>query len=61
MNEKITPGLILKNIRIRCEYTLRSFCQENNLDPIRYSLIERNKLKPTLEEFGYYINLISKK
>lgn len=61
MSEKITVGLILKNIRLEREYTLSRFCQENNLDPIRYSLIERNELKPNLEEFGYYISLINKK
>ena len=58
---KITSGTILREIRIRSGKTLRQFCIENNLDPVRYSLIERNELRPCPEEYGNYLNLIRPK
>jgi len=56
--EEITVGMILRDIRIRNGITLRRFCLDNSLDPIRYSLIERDELKPSLAEYGEYLNLI---
>lgn len=55
---KITIGWLLKEIRIRKGLTLRTFCLERNLDPLRYSLIERDELRPNLSEINEYLNLI---
>lgn len=55
---KITVGMILRDIRIRSGTTLRRFCRNNNLDPIRFSLIERDELEPNLTEYGEYISLV---
>ena len=55
--EEITVGEILTKIRIRRGKTLREFCLNNNLDPIRYSLIERDELKPNLTELEKYLML----
>ena len=59
--KEITVGMILRDIRIQKGITLRKFCLDNNFDPVRYSLIERNELRPNLEEYGNYINLIRSK
>lgn len=56
--EEITVGMILKEIRIRRGITLRRFCLDNNFDPVRYSLIERDELKPSSAEYGEDLNLI---
>jgi len=56
--EEITVGMILRDIRIRNGITLRRFCLDNGLDPIRYSLIERDELRPNMAECGEYLNLI---
>lgn len=55
---KITIGWLLKEIRIKKGLTLRTFCLERNLDPLRYSLIERDELRPNLSEINEYLNLI---
>ena len=55
--EEITVGEILTKIRIRKGKTLREFCLNNNLDPVRYSLIERDELKPNLTELEKYLML----
>ena len=55
---KITIGWLLKEIRIKKGLTLRTFCLERNVDPLRYSLIERDELRPTLSEINGYLNLI---
>ncbi|MBA7553598.1 hypothetical protein ES705_46192 [subsurface metagenome] len=55
---KITIGWLLKEIRIKKGLTLRTFCLERNLDPLRYSLIERDELRPNLSEINGYLNLI---
>lgn len=55
---KITIGWLLKEIRIRKGLTLRTFCLERKLDAIRYSLIERDELRPNLSELNDYLDLI---
>lgn len=55
---EITIGMVLKDIRIQSGVTLRKFCLPSNLDPLRYSLIERDELKPNLAEYGGYLSLI---
>jgi len=55
---KITIGWLLKEIRIKKGLTLRTFCLERKLDPLRYSLIERDELRPNLSEINEYLNLI---
>jgi len=57
---KFTVGWILREIRIRKELTLRTFCIERKLDAIRYSLIERDELRPNISEINDYLNLIGK-
>ena len=57
---EITIGFILKEIRIRSEITLRTFCIDRKLDAVRYSLIERNELRPNISELNEYLNLINK-
>lgn len=56
----VTIGSILKEMRIRSNWTLRRFCIANGLDPIRYSMIERDIMKPNIEELTHYLNLIKK-
>ena len=51
-------GDVLREIRIKRFLTLRQFCLNRELDPMRYSLIERNELKPTDCEIWEYIALI---
>jgi len=53
--DEITIGWILRDIRIRAGLTLREFCIKKKLDPIRHSLIERNELKPILQEYLEYM------
>lgn len=55
---KITIGWLLKEIRIRKGLTLRTFCLERKLDAIRYSLIERDELRPNMSEVNEYLDLI---
>jgi len=55
--DEITVGWILRDIRIRAGLTLREFCIKKKLDPIRYSLIERNELKPNLREYLEYTEI----
>lgn len=55
---KITIGWLLKEIRIRKGLTLRTFCLERKLDAIRYSLIERDELRPNMSEINEYLDLI---
>jgi len=45
-----TFGEFFKVKRIAMGKTLRSFCEENNLDPGNISKIERNKLAPPSSE-----------
>lgn len=56
--EVVTVGMILREIRIRSGLTLREFCLKNDFDPVRYSLIERDELKPIRAELEDYLNLI---
>lgn len=58
---KVTIGLILKEIRIKSGLTLRSFCIKHDLDAVRYSMIERDVLKPDLFELAKYLELIKQK
>ena len=55
---EITSGMILREIRIRSRLTLREFCLKNDFDPVRYSLIERDELKPNRAELEDYLSLI---
>ena len=55
---EITIGMVLREIRIRSGITLRSFCLNNDFDPMRYSLIERDELKPNMAELEEYLNLV---
>ena len=55
-----TMGGLLKEIRIRHGLTLRRFCLERELDAMRYSLIERNLLRPNESEMNEYLNLMGK-
>jgi len=55
---KLTIGWILKEIRIRKGLTLRTFCLERKLDAVRYSLIERDELRPNTSEINDYLDLI---
>ncbi len=57
----LTTGLLLRDIRIRNGLTLRMFCLDRELDPTRYSMIERDILKPTMTEAYEYLNLIERK
>lgn len=58
---KITIGLLLREIRIRKELTLRTFCIERELDAVRYSMIERDILRPNISEVNEYLDLIKEK
>lgn len=58
---EVTIGSILKEIRIRSGWTLRQFCIIHKLDPIRYSMIERDIMKPNIEELDQYMDLIKEK
>lgn len=58
---EITIGSLLKEIRIKCGVTLRTFCLGRELDPFRYSMIERNVLKPNDTEVNEYIKLVEQK
>ena len=53
----ITIGYILKEIRIRSGITLRRFCINRKLDAVRYSMIERDELKPNELELNEYLEL----
>ena len=55
-----TMGGLLKEIRIRHGLTLRRFCLDKKLDAVRYSLIERNELRPNESEMDEYLNLMVK-
>lgn len=55
---KFTIGFVLKEIRIRSGLTLRRFCLDRKLDAIRYSLIERDLLRPNISEINEYLDLI---
>lgn len=55
---KFTVGWLLKEIRIRKGLTLRTFCLDRKLDAVRYSLIERDELRPNLSELNEYLDLI---
>jgi len=57
---EVTIGSILKEMRIRSNWTLRRFCIANRLDPIRYSMIERDIMKPNIEELNLYLDLVEK-
>lgn len=54
---KITLGWVLREMRIRQGMTLRDFCIERKLDPIRYGLIERDELRPNWSEVNEYLEL----
>lgn len=54
----LSIGVILREIRLRSRITLRNFCLSRNLDPNRYSLIERNLLTPNESEVEEYLKLI---
>jgi len=54
----IKTGNILEEIRIRTGHTLRNFCLSRDLDANRYSLIERDILRPNVEEVNQYLKLI---
>ena len=53
----MTVGWILREMRINKGLTLREFCKRKKIDPIRYSLIERDELRPDRPEVYEYLNL----
>jgi transcriptional regulator with XRE-family HTH domain len=57
----VSPGELLKRIRIRCGITLRQFCLDQGLDARRFSMIERDVLSPTEDEVDKYMGLIKLK
>jgi len=54
----VSPGELLKRIRIRCGLTLRRFCLDRGLDAGRFSMIERDILSPTEDEVDKYLGLV---
>lgn len=54
----ISPGELLKRIRIKCGLTLRRFCLDRGLDARRFSMIERDVLSPTEDEVDKYLGLV---
>lgn len=58
---ELTIGYVLKLIRIKCGLTLRTLCIERDLDPVRYSMIERDVLRPNTAELDVYLDLVGDK
>lgn len=56
---EVSIGKLLKEIRIKCGTTLRTFCIGRKLDPARFSLIERDELRPNEAEVNEYIGLVA--
>jgi len=56
--KEVSVGSLLKEIRIKCGITLRTFCLGRKLDPVRFSLIERDELRPNDSEVNEYLNLV---
>jgi len=54
----VSPGELLKRIRIMCGLTLRRFCLDRGLDAGRFSMIERDMLSPTEDEVDKYLKLV---
>jgi len=56
---EISIGNLLKEVRIKCGVTLRTFCFGRELDPVRFSMIERDILKPNDTEVNEYLSLVA--
>jgi len=54
-----TIGNLVKEVRIKSGTTLRTFCLGRELDPVRFSLIERDELRPNDSEVDEYLNLVA--
>ncbi len=56
---KVTVGRILKELRIGSGFTLREFCMRSDLDPSRFSMVERDILTPSTCEVNEYLKLVN--